>query len=273
MIRRIFGEKKHKALQRAIETIKGGSILRYRLLVALLKGYYVSKFRKEWVYADEPPHFYDHKMGLFKFTFGNNVTGIGPYFRGFLNSEVILQGSKLLDIGCGDGFFTKRFFSRNCSHIDAIDIEPTAIGTAQRENHSDKINFLLLDAVNDKFPSDNYDVIVWDGAIGHFAKDTTDIMLGKIKNALKEDGVFVGSESIGTVEGVSDHLQFFYSLDDFHKILSPYFKYIELKKLEYPIFVSKEHDASKVILRTEGYWRCSNSKEKLQNIDWKKYYN
>jgi cyclopropane fatty-acyl-phospholipid synthase-like methyltransferase len=33
----------------------------------------------------------------------------------------VREGSRLLDIGCGDGFFTKRFFATRCAHIDTVD--------------------------------------------------------------------------------------------------------------------------------------------------------
>lgn len=43
--------------------------------------------------------------------------------------------------------------------------------------------------------------------------------LTKIKNSLTDDGIFVGSESLGRVEGKHDHLQFFDELEDLQKNL------------------------------------------------------
>jgi hypothetical protein len=145
-----------------------------------------------------------------------------------------------------------------------VDIEPSAINSARLYNHAPNIAYHLLDAVNEPFPSDKYDVIVWDGAIGHFAKETTDLVLAKIQAALKTNGVFVGSESLG-FEG-SDHLQFFNSLDDLHALFEPYFKFIELRSVEY-----RTGQGKSLFVRQEGYWRCANEETRLRACSWKSY--
>ena len=109
------------------------------------------------------------------------------------------------------------------------------------------------------FPRDDYDVIVWDGALGHFGKDTTHLMLKKIQNSLKATGIFAGSESLG-LEG-HDHLQFFNSLEDLYNIFKPYFKFIALKSRSYKI--------GNDFLRNEAYWRCSNDLKRIDESDWK----
>jgi 2-polyprenyl-3-methyl-5-hydroxy-6-metoxy-1,4-benzoquinol methylase len=187
------------------ESALWGGTRRESALVRLLNRYYFSLYRRQWELSDEEPHFFSQRIGFFKFAFGDD--GLGPYafYRGFFGSEVIQPDDQLLDIGCDDGFFTKRFLSSRCAKVDAVDIEPSAIESAQIFNSAPNISYRLLDAVNEPFPSEKYDVIVWDGAIGHFAKETTDRVLAKIQAALETNGVFVGSESLG-FEG-SDHLR------------------------------------------------------------------
>ena len=89
------------------------------------------------------------------------------------------DGDRVLDIGCGDGFFARRFFAAHGARVDAIDIEPGAITHAERHNSAPQIRYFLKDAVGEPFPSDAYDVVVWDGALGHFSPDTTDRMLAR----------------------------------------------------------------------------------------------
>jgi 2-polyprenyl-3-methyl-5-hydroxy-6-metoxy-1,4-benzoquinol methylase len=240
------------------ESVIGGGKIRESILIRLLGRYYAGKFRREWVLGSEEPHFFSQRIGLFAFAFGESGSGPYGFTRGFLSAEVLRDGDRLLDIGCGDGFFTKRFFSARCAHIDAIDIEPSAIAEAQAVNNSPKINYQILDAVNQPFPGDQYDVIVWDGALGHFSADTTHRMLEKIQKHLKADGVFVGSESLG-IEG-SDHLQYFNSLDDLQKIFEPYFRHVELRAVAYKI--------GDGFLRHEAFWRCANDQERLQDCHW-----
>ena len=246
------------------ESALWGGARRESALLRLLDRYYYSLYRRQWELSDEEPHFFSQRIGFFKFAFGDD--GIGPYafYRGFFASEVVQPDDQLLDIGCGDGFFTKRFLSTRCARVDAVDIEPSAIESARLYNNASNITYHLLDAVNEPFPSGKYDVIVWDGAIGHFAKETTDRVLAKIQAALKTNGVFVGSESLG-FEG-SDHLQFFNSLDDMHALFKPYFKFIELRSVEY----TTGHGKSSFV-RQEGYWRCANEEGRLRASSWKSY--
>ena len=163
------------------ENVIYGGTGRERILVKLLKKYYKSTLYRDWNLKEEQPHFYNQQAGIFITLFGNEDKGIDSIYRGFYSAEVIGDGDILLDIGCGDGFFTKRFFSSRCRHIDAIDIEKSAIHAAQSYNAHEKIKYYLLDAVKSPFPRDDYDVIVWDGALGHFGKDTTHLMLKNCK--------------------------------------------------------------------------------------------
>ena len=116
-----------------------------------------------------------------------------------------------------------------------------------------------MDATVMPFPRKEYDVIIWDGAIGHFAPEAMQKMLQKISRALKHDGVFVGSESLGQ-EG-HDHLQYFETVEDLATLLRSEFAHVEIKALRYTI-----NDGT--LLRHEAYWRCSNSVERLDAARW-----
>ena len=223
---------------------------------------YQSKFRLEWEFGKIPPHFFDHRIGISQLAFGKKIYGPYAYYRGFFASQVIHDGDILLDIGCGDGFFTKRFFSVKCIHVDGVDIEPSAIQFALKKNSAENIRYHLLDAVVEDFPESKYNVIVWDGAIGHFSPDTLEAMLQKIVNALSQDGIFVGSESLGD-EG-SDHLMRFNSLDDFGRLFLKYFRFVEV--------YSNSYKLNDEFTRHEAYWRCTNYPDRLKRLTWNKYY-
>jgi len=233
-------------------------------LIQRLEQHYNSKIYREWMISKEKPHFSDHRSGMFKFACSDACPTSYGLSRAFFSAEVIRQGDKLLDIGCGDGFITRRFLAERCAHVDAVDIEPTAIRAAMIYNKASNIAYHLLNAVSQPFPGNDYNVVVWDGAIGHFSSDTTNVMLRKIRHALVSDGIFVGSESLGTQEG-HDHLQFFNSSEDLKVIFECYFKYIEMKIVAYPI-------CNGAIIRQEAMWRCSDNLQRLQESHWKRFY-
>jgi SAM-dependent methyltransferase len=246
--RRIKVRKLPSPIARALEAILYGGRRRESFLVRLLGALHRSQFRREWLLGSgEPPPYYNQRWNGFDFVYGKSRNPY-PFTRGFLASEIIRTGDRLLDIGCGDGFFTNTFYSPRCQHVDAIDIEPSAIEAARKLNSAKNIDFHLLDAVRDPFPSDRYDVIVWDGAIGHFATSDLSAVLDKITRALSPSGIFVGSESLG-IEG-SDHLQFFADEAELAAVFKPYFEHVLIRTLEYRIGTG--------FLRTESYWRCTH---------------
>ena len=249
-----------KRLLTIVERVLFGGRATEKVLTKLLSWHYKSRFRREWLWSQDAPHFFAHRIGFFDFVYGDASGGPYPYYRGFFVSELIQQHDKLLDIGCGDGFFTKRFYAKRCSLVDAIDIEEDAIGTARSLNSAPNINYRLLDAVRQPFPSASYNIVVWDGALGHFAADTTDTMLEKIVCVLTQNGVFAGSESLGH-EG-HDHLQFFESIEDLDILFSKHFAYRAYRVIEYDTAFNVG------LLRREAFWRCSSSPMRITEAGW-----
>jgi SAM-dependent methyltransferase len=176
-------------------------------------------------------------------------------YRGYLAAQVMEPGDVVLDIGCGDGFYAHRFFAPGVAHVDSIDIEASAISHARRHHPATNIAYHRLDAVVQPFPRDRYDVVVWDGAIGHFAPDATQKMLSKIRNALAPDGLFVGSESLG--EEGHDHLQFFSGIEALRAVLGSEYPVVRLTQMRYDN-------------RHEAYWRCAlAATSRLAFADWR----
>lgn len=246
------------AIARAGERVLWGGRLRERVLVALLREHYASLMRRKWRESGEPPHFFDHRIGSFALAMGEG-TPFG-YYRGYFAAEVIRKGDTLLDIGCGDGFFARRFFRPKCERVDAIDVEPDAIAHARRLNAAPGVNYVVCDAVRDEFPSECYDVIVWDGGVGHLSSESTLRVLEKIRYALESDGVFVGSESLGR-EG-HDHLQFFFSLEELASLFRLYFAHVQLRKIAYDL---------PGMVREEAFWRCAVNPARLEEAAWEKF--
>jgi SAM-dependent methyltransferase len=240
------------------ERLVWGGERREKILLTLLGGFYDSVFRRQWVYSAEPPHFYSHRGTLLKFGLGSDQIRPEVLYRGFFSSEVIRNGDRVLDIGCGDGFFTRRFLAPRAELVDGVDIEPSAISAATKYNAAPNVRFSRVDAVNEPFPSPSYDAVIWDGAIGHFGADVTAGLLAKIKTALGPNGVFAGSESLGH-EG-DDHLQFFETLDDLGALFRRFWRHVLAREVVYPIPGN--------FMRREAYWRCSDDPGRLEAAGW-----
>ncbi|MDI6740914.1 MAG: class I SAM-dependent methyltransferase [Candidatus Edwardsbacteria bacterium] len=231
-----------------------------KIAVGLFLRVYEALYKRDWVYGKAQPHFFNQRIGIVRFAFGAKKIGPYSFYRGFFASQVIRGEDRLLDIGCGDGFFVRHFFAEKCGSIDAVDIEPSAIQAAKKYNGDEIIQYHIMDATTHPFPKNVYDVIVWDGAIGHFPPETIGAMLKKIAAALSENGIFVGSESIGK-EG-HDHLTTFDTQDELGKIFRQYFTYVQLLSTTY---------TGDNFVRKEAYWRCSNSQTRMRESDWTNY--
>jgi SAM-dependent methyltransferase len=243
-----------------VERILGGGTRRERVLLRLLGAHYASSYRREWVWSSEPPHFYPQRWTIFDVAF-RGQGGHGPYAlsRGFFNAEILQRGDHMLDIGCGDGFYVSRFYAR-CESIDALDVDEAALATARQFGRNARVTYHLQDAVSEPFPKPPYDVIAWDGAIGHFAPETIDLMLNKIAGALAPAGVFVGSEALGRLPD-ADHLQMFESRRELAFVLHRYFSIVRMREISYPV---------RKVVRREAYWRCSTAegRSRLDRCEW-----
>lgn len=245
------------------ERLVFGGDLRRMMLRSMWLAHMRSSIRRDlwWTGPQEQLHFSTHTETFNIFANGSETIDVRNFNRAFFASQLIMPGDAVYDIGCGEGFFTKRFYSHHAAYVDAIDIDAEAIARARKRNADPKITYILDDAVCLKPKRAPYDVIVWDGAIGHFAAETTAFMLDRIAHSLQVRGVFCGSESLGD-EG-SDHLQHWVSMEELAATLKPHFQNVEMLTVEYPMGDQGQ------CFRREAYWRCSNETDRLEAVRWR----
>ena len=262
-VKRTFRSRRLSPMIRIVEAIVFGTHLRADILDYLVRQYYRSKFRRDWEFCVTPPHFEDNRCLLsFWYVNGDDLWPFGrnPDFltRGFLNREVMFTGCRVLDIGCGDGFFDYLFYSGVASHIDALDIEPSAISLARKYHQAGNITYYVRDCVKQDFPNQSYDVVVFDGSIGHFTEAEISTIMPKIQRVLAGRGILVGSEELGSVEQKSwDHDLTFPEPVDLKHFLEPFFLYVLVREI--PPIRGRYREA---------YFRCGYDLEGLRGQLW-----
>lgn len=148
--------------------------------------------------------------------------------RGFYTLQAIPAGGRVLNIGCGEGFYDWMFYSSRASHIDAVDITPDTIRTAERFHRAPTVHFHCLDAVVEPFPSDGYDVVAMDGCIAHFRPEGAATLLAKIRDAMSDRSLYVGSERLERPEQRShDHFQAWPTARHMQTYLEQWFPYVQ----------------------------------------------
>src|SRR5579872_6472187 len=135
----------------------GRGVGREHVLVQLLDSHFRIKHRLDWELSQEAPHFYDFRSGVFALAFGSAPPSSHTLDRAAMARDTFVDGDSVLDIGCGDGFFTRRFYCDRASRVDAIDVEESAITHARRHHAHQKINYVKCNAVTESFPADTYD--------------------------------------------------------------------------------------------------------------------
>jgi len=92
--------------------------------------------------------------------------------------ENIEKGSKVLDIGCGNGFLTCKI-AEKAQKVVAIDISKEAISNAKNNFARENIEYVIGDATKYNF-KEHFDIIVLSNILEHIYKRIE--FLKKIKN-------------------------------------------------------------------------------------------
>ena len=111
----------------------------------------------------------------------------------------------------------------------------------------------MLDAVKEDFPRDSYDVIVWFEAIEHLSEAEYGVVAERIKRALKDEGMLIGSTPIVSaehrLEGHWQHQNEFTSISQLREFLSRDFSQIQIDMTVYPVASGGERRTAYFILR------------------------
>ena len=107
------------------------------------------------------------------YTLGNTFSSLLAAQRttGFILAHQPFRGKKVIDIGCGDGFFTGKFWSKGKpSLLVGVDYSTEAIKLAKRKNsRGGLIKYLIGDAYKLPFKKKSFDLALLQSVLHHDA--------------------------------------------------------------------------------------------------------
>lgn len=211
--------------------------------------HYKQLFRSVHGGRKPPPAWFDHRIDLY-YHWPHNLFWLE---RGVLPRKHMFEDCIVLDLFCGDGFFSRYFYSTIAGHIDAIDKDPGAIAHAKRWHSHPKVNYVTADVREQSFPRSHYDVIVWSEGIEHLNEADYATIADRIKSAMGEKAVLVGSTPIVPVQQSCkrawEHRNEFTSKSQLREFLSRDFSDVQILVTVYPVFGGGERKTAHFTLR------------------------
>lgn len=159
----------------------------------------------------------------------------GPAFCGL----AIEPGSRILELGCGTGYYTDVFFSPFASEIVAIDIDPRAIETAQRMHQVKNIRYEVMD-FRKTLPEGPFDVVVWTPTIFAYTPDAVHALMLRLREVMATDARLCGFTCIETAQSAPDTL--WHDLKSLTERLKRYFKNVRAFERAHPTIQPPRHE-------------------------------
>jgi SAM-dependent methyltransferase len=160
----------------------------------------------------------------------------------------MFRGCAVLDLCCGDGTYSRLFFSDIAAKIDAVDNDPVALGYARRYNTAPAISYHQIDIVSQPLPVTRYDIVVWNAAICYFDRPQIGTILGKIVRAGRPGMRLCGMLPRGT--GYVDHKTEFADARSVEALLKEYFDAVTVREIDEISAVTFYFSASEPRLET-----------------------
>jgi methyltransferase family protein len=147
------------------------------------------QYIREWRLATRVPHFFDPHIDLYwKWEQSRNPMS---WERGTFGLLAMKPGCRQLDLCCGEGFHTHRFYSGRAGSVVAVDYNKEAIAVARRRFQAPNIDYRCAD-IRSQMPQGPFDNVTWDAGIEYFTKPEIVDILKAIKARLAPHGMLSG---------------------------------------------------------------------------------
>lgn len=156
--------------------------------------------------------------------------------RGIFGLLAMKPGCRLLDLCCGEGFHTHRFYSGRAGHIVAMDFSSRAIAHARRNFSAPNIEYLCGDA-RTQMPPGPFENVSWDAGIEYFTPDEIEGILDGIKKRLTPGGILSGYSILVPKDGRAEIQGRKYtaaSREELGQLLNRFFRNVTIVRTIYP---------------------------------------
>lgn len=109
-----------------------------------------------------------------------------------------IRNKKVLDIGCGFGWFELNALKKDVKQIAGIEISPLDLKTAKENIRDKRASFKIGGALKLPFKDNYFDTVVAWEVIEHIPKNTEDKMFKEVYRVLKNKGTFYLSTPYGS---------------------------------------------------------------------------
>lgn len=101
-----------------------------------------------------------------------------------------IKEKKILDIGCGFGWFELNAVSRGARSIIGIELTEKDLETAKKYIDNQKIKFVVGNVLDLPFEKEVFDTIVSFEVVEHIPTGSEDVMFNEVRRVLKNGGAF-----------------------------------------------------------------------------------
>lgn len=137
------------------------------------------------------PHWFDHNIDMYwQWPKKHDSSWLE---RGVLNS-LCLEGGEALELTCGDGFYTSRFYASKLTKVVACDRDVKAIASARKYSKASNVDYVVADILTE-MPVGEFQHVIWDFGFpwcNHFNSQEIEHIMCQCKTRLKSGGVFSG---------------------------------------------------------------------------------